>query len=155
MPVEESTSPLASAARPAAAEMRMISASMPSSLRKPLFCANGNVMNCPANPVMLIRILSAPKKPLPPGQAAPGRFEALPRSTRILRFSSRIKQHAAAFLAPGSFIRRRRAVQVFRRCRRVVDPLTQKLAAVDQIDRQPIALVLVGKIAPEIVIGPQ
>src|SRR5262249_23980360 len=59
MPVEQPPATPLHAALPAASEIRMISASMPSSFRNPRFCARGKVINWPANPVIEILILSA------------------------------------------------------------------------------------------------
>src|SRR4029453_12036493 len=51
--------PLLNAALPAPPVTRMISASIPSSLRKPLLCAKAKVMNCPLKFAILILTLSA------------------------------------------------------------------------------------------------
>ncbi len=38
-------------------------------------------------------------------------------------------------------------------CLGIIDPLSQRRSAIDHIDRQPLELILIRKIAPDFVIG--
>src|SRR6476659_7691979 len=65
---------------------------------------------------------------------------------------SAVKKHGLALLAPGLLLRRGERLEVGWRRRRIVDPLAQCLAAVDEIDRQAVTLVLVREVAPQRVV---
>ena len=56
-------------------------------------------------------------------------------------------------VAPGALVFERTLLEIRGRRIPVVDPLAQLLAAVDQVDREPLALIFVGKITPQVV-GP-
>ena len=61
---------------------------------------------------------------------------------------SAVQQEPRAFLDPRCLIRPRQRIEIRRRCCAVVDPVPQQLAAVDDVDRQPVLLVLIREIAP-------
>src|SRR5687768_11992782 len=65
-----------------------------------------------------------------------------------------VKQRRFSFRPPSPLVGQGQRVQVARARRGIVDPLAQQAAAVDDIDRPP-AVVLVGEVAPQLVLRPQ
>src|ERR1700688_4334751 len=63
-----------------------------------------------------------------------------------------IKQHRLALRAPRGLVDHRQRIQIARSCLRIVHPAPQQVAAVDDVDGEPVLLVLVRKIAPDGVI---
>ena len=57
-------------------------------------------------------------------------------------------QVSLALVRPALLVWQRQPIQVLRCRRRIVDPFPLQRATVDDIDREPAALVLVGEIAP-------
>src|SRR5271165_2556931 len=66
-----------------------------------------------------------------------------------------VEEYRLAFAAPADLVLNRQRFQIGRRRRRIVDPTAQQIAAVDHVDCGPVLLVLVGKVAPDLVIRPQ
>src|SRR5262245_44599265 len=60
-----------------------------------------------------------------------------------------IEQELATLLPPRALVGERELVQVFRSAARIVDPLAQEIAAVQQVDREAVVLVFVDELAPE------
>src|SRR5690349_3794180 len=69
------------------------------------------------------------------------------------RTVSSIQQHRLALVAPARFVGSRKRVQIGGRRGGIVDPRAELVAAVDEIDGEVVALVLVGEIAPQVVVG--
>ena len=65
-----------------------------------------------------------------------------------------VKQQVGSLFEPGLLVRKGEGIEVARLCVVVVDPLPQKFTAVDQVNGQAVVLVLVGKIPPQVLIGP-
>src|SRR5271167_551896 len=65
-----------------------------------------------------------------------------------------VEEHRIALAAPAGLVVSRQRLQIGRRRRRIVHPTAQQIASVDHVDRGPILLVLVGKVAPDRVIRP-
>src|SRR5438874_1050186 len=79
-----------------------------------------------------------------------------PCTTGFMRATlSPIDEKRLALSAPGFLVGRRLRVEIGGGRLRIVDPLAQQLAAVDQIDRQAVALVFVREVAPQGIVGPQ
>src|SRR5437868_10286218 len=89
------------------------------------------------------------KMPMPAPTRAPWSAGCMPR---ILAW---VEQYCLTFGAPGRLVRARDGLEVGDAGRPVVDPFAQLRAAVDEVDREPPALILVFEVAPERVIGPQ
>src|SRR3954468_15206924 len=68
---------------------------------------------------------------------------------------SGIKQRCPAGLRPCLLLGRRQRIEIRRRGGAVVDPLAQLLAAVDEVDGETAMLVLVRKVAPQLVVRAQ
>src|SRR5436309_14827081 len=67
--------------------------------------------------------------------------------------TSTIQQHRLALTEPRGLVRCGEDVEIGRRGSGIINPLAQQLASVDEIDSEPIAFVLIGKVAP-MIIGP-
>src|SRR5262245_35701417 len=70
----------------------------------------------------------------------------------MLRMERSIAHITLALVEPRRFITRRESIQIARRRSLVIDPLAQQWTAVDHVDRELVALVLVGEIAPQRVV---
>ena len=66
---------------------------------------------------------------------------------------SLINQKRLSDFLPGFFVRRQTSFKIVRTGRRIIHPFAQKRAAGEQIDREPFGFVLVGKSAPDVIIG--
>src|ERR1700678_2291546 len=66
-----------------------------------------------------------------------------------------VEERRLALVAPACLVVSRERLQIRRRRRWIVDPAAQQIAPVDHVDRGPVLLVLVGKVAPDCVIRPQ
>src|SRR5258708_34840195 len=66
-----------------------------------------------------------------------------------------VKKPRLALAAPAAFVGGRHRLQIGGRRRRIVHPTAQQIAPVDHVDRGPVLLILVGKVAPDLVIRPQ
>jgi hypothetical protein len=66
---------------------------------------------------------------------------------------SSVKQKRLSGFDPRGLVRPGHRFQVGRRGCRVVHPFAQRWPAVDEVDRQAIVLVFVGKVAPQRVAG--
>src|SRR5271165_5246361 len=66
-----------------------------------------------------------------------------------------VEHHRLALAAPADLVLSRQLIQIGRRRRRIVHPAAQQIAPVDHVDRGPVLLVLVRKVAPDLVIRPQ
>src|SRR5260221_2066756 len=66
-----------------------------------------------------------------------------------------VEQHRLALAAPARLVESRHRLQIGGRRRRIIHPTAQQIAPVDHVDRGPVLLVLVGKLAPDLVIRPQ
>ncbi len=69
--------------------------------------------------------------------------------------ASAIQQNIGALFRPRGFILGRQLVQIRRRRSRIIDPLTQQLAAIDQVDGEPRLFVFVMEVAPQRVLAAQ
>lgn len=90
-----------------------------------------------------------------------GRIAALRKSSkiqvRIFRLTtaslsastgSSVQQERFPFSQPGLLVRSSQVIEIRRRRGIVVDPATEKVAAVDDVDRKSAGLILVGEVAP-------
>src|SRR5260370_21684482 len=66
-----------------------------------------------------------------------------------------VEEHRLALAAPAELVVSRQRLQIGRRRRRIVHPTAQQIAPVDYVDCGPVLLVLVGKVAPDLLVGPQ
>src|ERR1700723_1325603 len=99
-----------------------------------------------------------------PGAASAGRGTAINTASRkcerirdpsMRRRRISVEKHRLALTAPADLVASRQRLQIGRRRRRIVHPTTQQIAAVDHVDRGPALFILVGKVAPNLVIRPQ
>src|SRR5712672_3953270 len=76
---------------------------------------------------------------------------------RLQRYGSdfSVEEHGLAFAAPTGLVVNRQRLQIGRRRRRIIDPTAQQIAPVDHVNRRPVLLVLIGKVAPDLVVRPQ
>src|SRR5271168_1047714 len=70
-------------------------------------------------------------------------------------FERLVEQYSLALAAPAALVLSRQRLQIRRGRRRIVYPTAQQIATVDHVDRGPVFLVLVGKVAPDCVIRAQ
>ena len=75
-----------------------------------------------------------------PGLMFPGKI--------VGRARSAVQQKVCSLFFPSRFVNRGQTIEIRRCRRRIVDPLAQQFAAVDEVDGQARVLVLVGKITP-------
>src|SRR5262249_35417475 len=66
-----------------------------------------------------------------------------------------IEQHCLTLGEPLRLVGERQGIEVRRSRRRIINPLTEEWAAVDDVDRQAAMFVLVRKVAPQLDIGAQ
>ena len=82
-----------------------------------------------------------------PGLMFPGKI--------VGRARSAVQQEVCSLFFPSRFVSRGQTIEIRRCRRRIVDPLAQQFAAVDEVDGETRVLVLVGKIAPQRVFAAQ
>ena len=87
-------------------------------------------------------------------QSSPFKSLRYPGAT-IVRRNSTVEQHRLARFAPRCFVGPGERVEIGRGGGGIVYPLPQQRAAVDEIDGEAAAFVLVREVAPQLVIRPQ
>src|SRR5882724_753104 len=63
-----------------------------------------------------------------------------------------VKKHRLSLAAPAAFVGGRHRLQIGGRRRGIIHPTAQQIAPVDHVDRGPVLLILVGKVAPDLII---